>query len=87
MKRTSLIILIIVMVVILIIFCGCTSTEINNEINSNIPEEQNYIEQQEMIENQSIECEHDWVVTSKYNFFLNSYRTISKCSICGKEID
>lgn len=33
------------------------------------------------------ECEHDWVVTSKYVLLRNSYKTISKCSKCGKEID
>lgn len=31
-------------------------------------------------------CEHDWVVTSKYNFLTNAYQTYSKCSKCGKEI-
>lgn len=33
------------------------------------------------------ECEHDWVVTSKYNFWTESYKTISKCSKCGKVIE
>ena len=33
------------------------------------------------------DCEHDWVVTSKYVLLRNSYKTISKCSKCGKEID
>lgn len=32
------------------------------------------------------ECEHDWVVTSEYNFIFNSYKTISKCSKCGKKV-
>lgn len=31
-------------------------------------------------------CEHDWVVTSKYDFFRESYKTITKCSKCGKEV-
>lgn len=75
LKRTILAILIVVMVESLIIY------------GVSIIEEQNYIEKQELIENQGIECEHNWVVTSKYNFFLSSYKTISKCSKCGKEID
>lgn len=33
------------------------------------------------------ECQHDWVVTSKYVLLRDSYKTISKCSKCGKEID
>lgn len=33
------------------------------------------------------ECKHDWVVTSKYVLLRDSYKTISKCSKCGKEID
>ena len=33
------------------------------------------------------ECKHDWVVTSKYVLLRGSYKTISKCSKCGKEID
>ena len=32
-------------------------------------------------------CKHDWVVTSKYDFLTSSYKTISKCSKCGKEVD
>lgn len=33
------------------------------------------------------EQEHEWVITSKYDFWRNTYRTISKCSKCGKEIE
>lgn len=32
------------------------------------------------------ECVHDWVITSRYNILTNNYRTISKCSKCGKEV-
>lgn len=31
-------------------------------------------------------CEHDWVIVSKYNIFTNGYKTYSKCSKCGKEV-
>ena len=34
-----------------------------------------------------VECEHDWVVTSKYSFWTESYKTISKCSKCGKVVE
>lgn len=33
-----------------------------------------------------IQCEHEFAVTSKYNWLLGSYKTISKCIKCGKEI-
>ena len=36
---------------------------------------------------QLTECEHDWVVTSKYNFWLKCYKTVSKCSKCGKVME
>ena len=32
-------------------------------------------------------CEHDWAITSKYDWIRKSYKTISKCSICGKEVE
>lgn len=42
------------------------------------------------IESQNIqvekECNHDWVTTSKYDFIYGCFKTISKCSKCGKEI-
>ena len=32
-------------------------------------------------------CEqHEYVTTSRYNWFLESYKTISKCTKCGKEV-
>ena len=32
-------------------------------------------------------CEHDFVVTSKYDFWRSSYKTISKCTKCGKIVE
>lgn len=32
-------------------------------------------------------CEHDFVITSKYDFWRNSYKTISKCAKCGKIVE
>lgn len=31
-------------------------------------------------------CEHDWVVSSEYSVWGRGYRTISKCSKCGKVV-
>lgn len=31
-------------------------------------------------------CDHDWVITSKWDWWRNSYKTVSKCSKCGKVI-
>ena len=34
-----------------------------------------------------VPCEqHEYVITSKYNWFLDKYKTISKCTKCGKEV-
>lgn len=33
-----------------------------------------------------IECEHEFTTTSRYNFFTNKYKVVSKCIKCGKEI-
>lgn len=33
-----------------------------------------------------IECEHEFVITSRYVWLLNKYKTYSKCIKCGKEI-
>lgn len=32
-------------------------------------------------------CEHDFVITSKYDFWRSSYKTISKCTKCGKVVE
>lgn len=32
-------------------------------------------------------CEHDFVITSKYDFWRSSYKTISKCTKCGKIVE
>ena len=36
--------------------------------------------------NAQVNCEHDWVITSEYSFWFNCYRTVSKCSKCGKVV-
>lgn len=38
-------------------------------------------------ESQNIQaCEHDWVISSKYSFLTGNYKTVSKCSKCGRVI-
>lgn len=32
-------------------------------------------------------CEHDFVITSKYDFGRSNYKTISKCTKCGKIVE
>lgn len=90
MKKIILTILIIVIIAMMFILSGCTSSEIdkNTENKNNVLEEkQNSIEQQEMVSQEREECNHDWVITSKYNFWVDAYKTISKCSKCGKEVE
>lgn len=31
-------------------------------------------------------CNHEFVITSKYDWYRESYKTISKCTKCEKEI-
>ena len=31
-------------------------------------------------------CEHDWVISSEYSVWGRGYRTVSKCSKCGKVV-
>lgn len=35
---------------------------------------------------ENINCEHEYVVSSKYNYLRGQYKTISKCAKCGYEI-
>ena len=63
------------MIAIVFVICGILTMK-------SIPKTgdmENIIRQQE-------NCEHEWVITSKYDFMRESYKTISKCSKCGKEI-
>ena len=31
-------------------------------------------------------CEHEYVISSKYDWWFEQYKTISRCTKCGKEI-
>ena len=44
---------------------------------------ENYVE---TVDNSVENCEHDWVITSEYSWYRGQYRTISKCSKCGKVV-
>lgn len=68
----------IVTIIVLLILAGISIEMI---MNTNINEYSNSIIQQE--EN----CQHEWVITSKYDYFRECYKTISKCSKCGKEVE
>ena len=38
------------------------------------------------VDKSEIVCEHDWVAGSQYSYWTNIYRTVSKCSKCGKVV-
>ena len=40
----------------------------------------------DIYEVQPKQCEHEWVISSKYDLLFKSYKTISKCAKCGEEI-
>lgn len=89
MKKITIVILNIAIIAILFILTGCTSNETNtiNQTQNNISkEQQDYVENQEALIVQNEECEHDWVITSEYDWIFSQYRTVSKCSKCGKVI-
>lgn len=73
MKKLKIVLLGIIILGGCLLLTGCTTTTTNSSQGTTQTK-------------QVKECEHDWVVTSKYNFWTNSYRTISKCSKCGKII-
>lgn len=78
MKKLKIFILIGIMIIGLLLLTGCMEAD------------QNYIEEQKRLQEEQEriqeECQHDWTITSEYSFWTDSYRTISKCSKCGKVI-
>lgn len=72
-KRLTPSLVIIIAIVILLTIFGIVVSYLNSEEHQNIL-------------NTMQNCEHDWVITSKYDFFRESYKTITKCSKCGKEV-
>ena len=43
-------------------------------------------EEEQAKEEGNTQCEHEFAITSEYNWFFKSYKTYSKCIKCGKEI-
>ena len=67
--------------IVVMIFLAIVIFLIGYKLTSNYqPIDENTIKKQE-------NCQHEWVITSKYDLIRDAYRTISKCSKCGKEID
>lgn len=40
----------------------------------------------EPVTEKQLNCEHEFAVTSQFDFWTRSYRTISKCIKCGFEV-
>ena len=71
MKVIKILILMLFVSIGLLVLTGCSCL---NTISEN---------------NQIVEpkvCEHEWVITSEYDWIFSQYRTISKCSKCCEEI-
>ena len=41
---------------------------------------------EQIITQEQINCNHEYVTVSEYNWLLKSYKTFSRCIKCGKEI-
>lgn len=79
-KGITFIALIITIVVMLIL----AAVTIGIAVDGNKIYEDEKVNTQETKAQQN--CEHDWVITSEYDFMHSSYRTVSKCSKCGKVV-
>ena len=75
-KGITLVVLIVTIIVMIIIasvaIVGCMDIKIEN-IDT---------QTQEINHN----CEHEWVITSEYDYMFGAFRTISKCAKCGSKI-
>lgn len=78
-KGITLIALVVTIIVLLILTGISIGFVTDFFIEGQAIKDANTLKQQE-------NCQHDWVITSKYDFILESYRTITKCSKCGKEV-
>lgn len=77
-KATTLVSLVITIIVLVIITGVGIAIIVCQKPNENIDGN--------VIENQK-HCQHEYVITSKWDWLRDSYKTISKCSKCGKEVD
>lgn len=82
MKRSRGITLVslVTTIIVLLILAGISIVFITDNFEKGQKEDNSKSNYQEA-------CQHEWVVTSKYDFILQSYKTISKCSKCGKEVE
>lgn len=77
-KILKISILVIMLVGGMLLLAGCTDTT-NTMTNTTV--EKNTTVKKE------VGCEHDWVTTSRYDFWTNTYKIISKCSECGQVVE
>jgi uncharacterized lipoprotein YajG len=80
-KILKISVLVIMIIVSVFVLTGCTDT--NNTENKT----ENTTKTVTTQDNKPKTCQHDWVITSRYSFFTNSYKTVSKCSKCGQIIE
>ena len=66
---------IIVVVIVALVTCGLATLEKEQSL-----ENEKWLQVVE-------ECQHDYAITSKYNFLVGRYKTISKCTKCGYEVE
>lgn len=76
-------ILIIMIVVVIAVIGGTLFAFLGSTEYKNYKQQQE--ELQKMQDEMQDKCEHDWVVTSRYNHNHGQYYTFSKCTKCGKE--
>ena len=76
MKKIKVFILIGFIIIGILTLTGCVelNTATENGVNNN------------QTVKEIKECEHDWVMTSEYDWVFGGHRIISKCSKCGKKI-
>ena len=77
-ERGITLVALVVTIIVMLIITGITLSITTNENTKGVKE----MTETSVQEN----CNHEWVITSKYDWFYKSYKTISKCSKCEKEI-
>ena len=73
---SALLIIIFLATMLFFFWCGC------NAANVNIYDYEAIYGYEELLE----PCQHEFVTSSKYNWFFRQYQIVSKCIKCGKVI-
>lgn len=73
MKKFKIVILLGIMILGTVLLTGCVEITQNQTATN---QEATTIQ----------ECQHDWIISSEYSWLTSSYRTVSKCSKCGKVV-